>query len=71
MYTVLFVHLVALLLLSANWFIGGVTLMALVLIVAARLKNEERLMAEKFGSSYLDYMRRTGRFLPRLKSIGI
>jgi protein-S-isoprenylcysteine O-methyltransferase Ste14 len=71
MYTVLFVHLVALLLLSANWFIGGVPLLAFTLIVAARLKNEEHLMAEKFGPAYQDYMRRTGRFLPRLKGIGI
>jgi protein-S-isoprenylcysteine O-methyltransferase Ste14 len=71
MYTVLFVHLVALLLLSANWFIGGVPLLAFALIVATRLKNEERVMAEKFGPAYQDYMRRTGRFLPRLKGNSI
>jgi len=71
MYTVLFVHLVALLLLSANWFIGGLPLLAFTLIVATRLKDEERVMAEKFGPAYMDYMRRTGRFLPRLKGMGI
>ena len=71
MYTVLFVHLVALLLLSANWFIGGVPLVAFTLIVVTRLNNEERVMAEKFGPAYMDYMRRTGRFLPRLKGMGI
>ena len=71
MYTVLFVHLVALLLLSANWFIGGVPLLAFALIVATRLNNEERAMAEKFGPVYQDYMRRTGRFLPRMKAIDI
>jgi protein-S-isoprenylcysteine O-methyltransferase Ste14 len=71
MYSVLFVYLVALLLLSANWYIGGVPLIAFTLIVAARLKNEERVMAEKFGPAYQDYMRRTGRFLPRLRGIGI
>jgi len=71
MYTVLFVHILALLLLSSNWYIGGVPLLAFTFIVAARLKNEERAMAEKFGSAYQDYIRRTGRFLPRLKGIDI
>jgi protein-S-isoprenylcysteine O-methyltransferase Ste14 len=71
MYTVLFIHIVALLLLSSNWYIGGVPLLAFTLIVAIRLKNEERAMAEKFGPAYQDYIRRTGRFLPRLKGIDI
>ncbi len=71
MYTVLFVHLTALLLLSANWFIGGVPLLAFALIVAGRLKYEEQVMTEKFGPAYQDYMHRTGRFLPRLKGIGL
>ena len=71
MYTVLFIHLTALLLLSANWFIGGVPLLAFMLIVATRLKNEERVMAEKFGPAYQDYIRHSGRFLPRWKGMGI
>ena len=71
MYTVLFVHLTALLLLSANWFIGGVPLLAFLLIVATRLKNEERVMAEKFGPAYQDYMGRSGRFLPKWRGLGI
>jgi protein-S-isoprenylcysteine O-methyltransferase Ste14 len=71
MYTVLFAHLTTLLLLSANWFIGGVPLLAFILIVATRLKNEERVMAEKFGPAYQDYMQHTGRFLPRWRGMGI
>jgi protein-S-isoprenylcysteine O-methyltransferase Ste14 len=71
MYTVLFIHLVAVLLLTANWFIGGVPLLAFMLIVATRLKNEERVMVEKFGQVYQDYMQSTGRFLPRWRGIGI
>lgn len=71
MYTVLFIHIVALSLLSSNWYIGGVPLLAFILIVATRLKNEERAMVEKFGPAYQDYIRRTGRFLPRRRGMGI
>jgi protein-S-isoprenylcysteine O-methyltransferase Ste14 len=64
MYTVLFIWIMAFLLLTANWFIGGVPLLAFCLIVATRLKNEEATMIEKFGDEYRQYMQRTGRFLP-------
>ena len=64
MYTVLFLLIVAWLLLSHNWLIGGVPLAALVVIVALRLPREEAAMVEKFGHDYREYMRTTGRFLP-------
>ncbi len=52
-------------LLTANWFVfltGGV---ALALIVARTRREEENLL-RRFGDSYAAYMRRTGRFLPRI-----
>lgn len=33
-------------------------------------RYEERLMVEEFGSGYTEYARRTGRFVPRLRSAG-
>ena len=66
MYTVLFIHLSAVFLLTGNWLIGGVFLSALTLIVALRVENEEATMEGKFGESYQMYMQRTGRFLPRI-----
>jgi protein-S-isoprenylcysteine O-methyltransferase Ste14 len=66
MYTVLYIHFLAVLLLTRNWLVGGVFLLAMTLIIAQRLKHEEATMIEKFGDAYRDYMRRTGRFLPRL-----
>jgi protein-S-isoprenylcysteine O-methyltransferase Ste14 len=65
MYTVLYMHGLAALLLTANWLIGGVYLAALTLIVGTRVRREEAAMAEKFGPAYREYMGRTGRFLPR------
>ena len=66
MYTIIFIHLFAILLLTANWFVGGVLLGPLILIVALRVQNEENVMIEKFGDQYLNYIQSTGRFLPRL-----
>jgi len=66
MYTALFIWIAALLLLSANWLIIGVPLVAFLAIIVTRIDNEEKTMIEKFGEQYRIYMRRTGRFLPRL-----
>jgi protein-S-isoprenylcysteine O-methyltransferase Ste14 len=56
-------------LVAANWFLfltGG--LLFLLLIVRTRTE-EERLLA-RFGDSYRAYMKRTGRFLPRVAAMG-
>lgn len=66
MYTVLFIQICGYLLLTANWLVGGMPLLALGIIVATRVGNEEAVMSEKFGEAYRAYMRHTGRFLPRI-----
>jgi protein-S-isoprenylcysteine O-methyltransferase Ste14 len=65
MYTVLYVWIIALFLLSQNMVIGAGFLIPLTVIVITRLKNEEAAMIEKFGDEYRRYMAQTGRFLPR------
>ncbi|MDX2142935.1 MAG: protein-S-isoprenylcysteine O-methyltransferase [Rhodospirillaceae bacterium] len=49
----------------ANWIGGGSLLAVGVLFYAVRIPREERLMLEEFGETYRDYMRRTGRVVPR------
>ena len=51
-------------LLTANWVFA---LMAAVVVAGlmARVGKEERMMIAQLGSEYTEYMRRTGRFLPR------
>lgn len=66
MYTALFLSMAAILLLTRNWLVGGVPLVGLCVIVLLRVEREERVMIEKFGDAYRDYMKRTGRFLPRV-----
>lgn len=51
--------------LTANWLIGVTSLIVLGLL-AVRTPKEEQMLIERFGQQYLEYMARTGRFLPRL-----
>ena len=37
------------------------------ILMAIRTPKEEANLIAKFGDEYREYMRRTGRFLPRLK----
>ena len=54
-------------LVAANWFIfvSGVVAFSLL---ALRSRVEEEQLAARFGAAYLEYRKRTGRFLPRLRS---
>jgi len=65
MYTSFFTLLAAYFLLSANWLIGLLGLVYSLLIVE-RVGHEERMMLDTFGEEYRRYVRRTGRFFPRL-----
>ena len=66
MYTILFLFGIAYFLISANWFIGAVWIGWIVGTVASMIRDEEAALIEKFGDEYRGYMRRTGRFLPRI-----
>jgi len=66
MYTAVFLSMSAILLLTRNWIIGGVPLVGLCVILLMRLLREERAMIKKFGDEYREYVKRTGRFLPRV-----
>ncbi len=48
-----------------NWFIALLGILAFI-AVAIRTPKEEANLIEKFGDEYREYMKRTGRFLPKL-----
>jgi len=52
-------------LMTANAFVAGSATTAFLLVVARTRKEEENLI-RRFGDEYRDYMRRTGRFVPRV-----
>ena len=65
LYSVWALFLPAFALLLANWFILLMGILALILL-AIRTPIEEAKLIEKFGDEYREYMKRTGRFIPRL-----
>lgn len=54
-------------LMASNWFIGMVTLLSLMMLMI-RLPREEANLIERFGDEYKNYMKRTGRLIPKLRS---
>jgi len=50
-----------------NWLAGWYAGAAFALMYFVRTPREERMMCEAFGDEYREYMRQTGRVLPRLK----
>jgi protein-S-isoprenylcysteine O-methyltransferase Ste14 len=62
----------ALLLISASWLVGGLWLAMSGLDISARIRTEEAMLQRRFDRSYQEYMRTTGRLIPRIvKSKGI
>lgn len=50
-----------------NWFIAALGVLAFI-AMAKRTPQEETNLIEKFGDDYREYMKRTGRFFPKLGS---
>jgi protein-S-isoprenylcysteine O-methyltransferase Ste14 len=68
MYTAFYVLHIAAFLLTDNWFIGLTWITGLTAIIALRIKREEKMMLDRFGTEYAEYIKGTGRFLPPLKT---
>lgn len=65
-YTAFLLILGSTLLISANWLIGLAWLGMTAVEVVSRIRFEESLLLEYFGDQYRDYMKKTGRLLPRV-----
>jgi protein-S-isoprenylcysteine O-methyltransferase Ste14 len=66
MYSAFFVIGIGFFLLSANWLIGLVYLLPLIVMYITRVGVEENMMIEQFGDQYRKYMKTTGRLFPRI-----
>ena len=64
MYTAILAWLASLGLVIANW-IPIIFAFWMMVFLVARVPREEQMMLEQFGEEYREYMRRTGRFLPK------
>lgn len=68
-YTAFLLIMGSTLLISANWLIGLSWIGMTVLEIASRIGFEESLMLEYFGDQYRDYMKKTGRLIPRINVV--
>ncbi len=64
MYSSFFLLAFAQVLLLPNWFAGASGLVGVGLLYALRIRQEERMMLNRFGADYRDYMARTKRLIP-------
>jgi len=51
--------------LASNWYIAALAVTTF-LILSRRVPGEEARLIERFGNEYRNYMKRTGKYLPRL-----
>jgi len=65
LYTVASTMFVAFGMMADSWFIAALGLLAFI-AMAIRTPKEEANLIEKFGDEYREYMKHTGRFLPKL-----
>lgn len=65
LYTFGYINFVGMSLLAANWFMFAMLTIGM-LALGARTRQEEENLIQRFGEQYLDYMKRTGRYLPKL-----
>ena len=52
--------------LLSNWLAGWAFLVLSVPLYVIRIPREEKMMLERFGEEYREYMSRTGRLIPRM-----
>jgi protein-S-isoprenylcysteine O-methyltransferase Ste14 len=64
MYTAILAWATSLGFVIANW-IPIIFAVWVAVILVARVSREEQMMLEQFGDPYREYMKRTGRFLPK------
>jgi protein-S-isoprenylcysteine O-methyltransferase Ste14 len=64
MYSDMLLWLVSFALVTANWFYALTISTGLAILFSVRIPDEERLMIERFGEQYREYMKRTKRLIP-------
>lgn len=65
MYTVGFLYLMGAGLLSQSWIVGTIPFISFSLLVALRVRDEETML-QSVSTEYTAYMKKTGRFCPKL-----
>ena len=64
MYSAMFMQGIGQVLFLSNWIAGPAWLVTFGALYLVRVGREERMMLDRFGSEYEEYMQQTGRLLP-------
>jgi protein-S-isoprenylcysteine O-methyltransferase Ste14 len=64
MYSALALYSVGHALVIPNWVAGPANLIAFAVLLALRMRAEEKMMADEFGAEYAEYSAKTKRFVP-------
>jgi protein-S-isoprenylcysteine O-methyltransferase Ste14 len=64
MYSSFFLLALAQIFLLPNWFVGASGLLAICALYGFRVRQEEQMMLDRFGSEYRHYMAHTKRLIP-------
>ncbi len=67
MYTYFTMMAISTALISANLFVGVFGIAAWTLLYIVRIDDEEAMLLEEFGEEYSEYIKRTGRLIPKLR----
>lgn len=66
MYSVFLLNVLSKTLITANWIVGGVGFLAVLVMCIIRIPDEEKMMLDQFGETYRAYMKKTKRLIPYL-----
>ncbi len=69
MYAAIFLIGIGISLLSANWLVALAYLLPVTGMYLFRVSDEEAMMIEQFGDEYRDYIKKTGRLVPKLSAL--
>jgi protein-S-isoprenylcysteine O-methyltransferase Ste14 len=64
MYSALVLYSVGHALVIPNWVAGPANLIAFAVLLALRMRAEEKMMADEFGAEYAEYSAKTKRLVP-------
>lgn len=65
MYAAIFLIGIGISFLSANWIVALSYILPAITLYLIRISDEEKMMIEQFGNEYREYMRNTGRLIPK------
>lgn len=66
MYTSIFLYALGQASVVPNWIVGPANLISFFVLVAIRVETEERMMIDRFGDQYRNYMANTKRLIPHI-----